>query len=128
MAGAVTVFNLGFKAGGAVTANHLVKFSALDTIVESNAAGEFCLGVASTNVSSDEATAGKQQAIHIVGAAWVEVGTAGITAGQKAASDGAGCVVAATAGDYVVGMALKTGADGDLVPVLLTISGIPLAS
>lgn len=53
------------------------------------------------------------------GIAKAKVASAGITAGQNAQCDGAGEVLAATTGDYVVGVALDTGVDNDIVRILL---------
>ena len=49
----------------------------------------------------------------------VEAGTAGVTAGDKVQTDAAGCAVAATTLDHVLGKALTTAADGALAEILL---------
>ncbi len=44
-----------------------------------------------------------------------------VTKGGDVASDAAGKAVDVTTGDYILGVALETGASGDIIPVKLTV-------
>ena len=66
--------------------------------------------------------AGKATSIAYKGIVKVKAGGA-ITAGNTVASDAAGEAVVATTGDVILGIALDTAVDGDIVSVLLSNSG-----
>lgn len=63
-------------------------------------------------------TAGDAATVGFSGVSKVSAGGS-ITAGQPVASDSAGEAVAAATGDIVLGVALKSADDGDIIPVLL---------
>jgi hypothetical protein len=77
-------------------------------------AGEDAIGVL-----QDKPTAGKVGAIAYSGVSKVIVGTGGITAGAGVQTNASGEAIAASTGDYKLGVALQTGAAGAIVPVLL---------
>ena len=123
MAGAQTgVLELPYEASGAIVKNRGVKLSGDQTVQQVAASNDRSLGVATVDVSSTEATAGKGVTVRVLGVQWCEAGAA-VTRGDRVMYDTSGRVVlAATAGNFVIGYALKgttTGA-GDLIPVLLT--------
>lgn len=76
--------------------------------------GEFAIGVLQNKPSA----AGDDAKVAISGIAKVEAGGT-ITAGGPVAVDASGNAVAASSGDIVVGVAMDSAVDGDLVGVLL---------
>lgn len=61
--------------------------------------------------------------VTISGVAMISVGSGGVTAGNMVSTDAAGKAVAAssTGGDNIVGPVLVTGAEDDIVPILMNI-------
>lgn len=95
--------------------NCLVKASTTDDTAEVAGAGALAIGVRLNKPNTGEA-----MLIQTRGIAMVIVGAAGVTAGDKVKADSAGHVVtASSAGDIANGIALRTGVDNDIVPVLL---------
>ena len=64
--------------------------------------------------------AGRAATVAISGVSKVAVGTGGVTAGAEVTTDASGNVVAATAGQNVVGIALETASATALCPVFIT--------
>ena len=67
---------------------------------------------------NDPAAAGRAAEVCIGGVTRVECGTAGVTAGDEVASDAAGNAVTAATGDIILGTALETGADGEVISII----------
>jgi len=67
---------------------------------------------------NDPAADGRAAEVCIGGITRVECGTAGVTAGDAVASDSAGNAVTAATGDVILGTALETGADGEVISII----------
>lgn len=76
--------------------------------------GESAIGV----LQNKPDAAGKSATIGYTGISKVKAGGT-ITAGQPVASDANGEAVTAATGDIVLGTAMRSGVDGDTIPVLL---------
>jgi hypothetical protein len=70
-------------------------------------------------VNQEAPASGEATVIAVAGISFVEVGTGGITAGAKVASDASGKAVAVGSGAAAVGKAMSTASAGELVAVLL---------
>lgn len=123
MAGADTLLNLPYKANEALVNNRFVKLAGDQLVDQADTAGERCIGVGLTDVSTAEAAAGKAVAVMVEGVAYVEA-SAAISRGALVMASANGRGATATTGLVVQGMALKAaGAAGDLIPVLLAAVG-----
>lgn len=89
-----------------------------DGKVELAGDGENAAGVIQDNPEEDQALCLGTDGVSIV-----EFGGS-ITAGDRVAANASGEAVQAASGDYVMGIALETGVDGDQRPVLLQKNGI----
>lgn len=107
--------NLGFTAGGAITAGNLVKISADNTVVQGTAAATSIVGVA-----YNDAASGGLVTVQADGVAKV-VANGTIAAGALVIAGATGGVVTIGAGtfDQVVGTALTGGDATDVIEILL---------
>jgi hypothetical protein len=123
MAGAHEILDMSFLAGGAITMNRLVEFSAAETVTQSNAVADDVIGVAMETCTAQDATDGRVIAVRVMGVALCKCGGA-VTRGLRVRPtvDGRIQNMAGTAGvnEVQVGIALDTGVADDLVHVLLT--------
>lgn len=121
------VLDKGFKVEGtaAAVAYRFVGFGTANwAVTVTPAAGAACPGVIMENVDAAKVTTGKVIAnVRVLGIAPVKVGTGGITRGAQVATDATGQAVAAASTNNVLGVALETGAAGDIVDVLITPMG-----
>lgn len=76
--------------------------------------GEAAIGV----IQNDPSSQGDATTVGISGISKVSAGGT-ITAGNYVASDASGEAVVAATGDIIAGIALESGVDGDIIPVLL---------
>lgn len=108
-----------YQAGGALTPGQVVKFSSADGIVVQSAAEtDLHVGV---YVGDKEALAGEIVPICVLGLATALAGDT-ITRGQRLTGEtttGRVVPVDASAGEVVIGIALASGVDGGLIPVLV---------
>ncbi|MFV0481855.1 MAG: hypothetical protein ACK5LP_07715 [Campylobacteraceae bacterium] len=70
-------------------------------------------------VSEQGCKAGEVLDVLVQGIAEVEVGSGGVVAGGLAKPDADGKAVTAASGEQIGGIVLKSGAEGNIVPVLL---------
>jgi hypothetical protein len=114
----------GFTADGAISARKAVTVNGDKQVTQVASAGSAMRGVAVYDVADGEEIPVAADGCEVL----VEVGTAGATAGNAAATDGDGNFVDAggdTSGDKVVGTFDEGGADGDLVRLYIdTVPGI----
>jgi hypothetical protein len=107
-------------AGGAIGQYRAVVLSDEDTAAQVTVAASTAIGVCQEEISAADVTAGRQASIRILGITYALAGAA-TTAGTRVAVDNAGRVVAATAGQSVLGIVLDTVTTAnDPVAVLLT--------
>lgn len=104
-----------YVAGGGVTPNRCVKFSASGTVVLAAAAADLSIGITKPQITG--ATGDRMDVVH-AGIADAVCGGA-VTRGTAVTSDAAGAIVNAAAGNRSVGVALESGVAGDIVPVLV---------
>jgi hypothetical protein len=104
-----------YVAGGAVTPNRCVKFSASGTVVLSAAAADLTVGITKPQITG--ATGDRMDVVHSGIADAVCGGT--VTRGTDVTSDAAGAIVNAVTDNRAVGVALESGVAGDIVPVLV---------
>lgn len=107
-----------FLAGAAIPANTLVKFSADNTVVPAAAATDLIIGV-SSELPTDS---GAMCDVVMAGIADVKAGgaiTRGVLVTSDASGEGVAAAPAAGVNNRVLGPALVTAADGDIVPVLV---------
>lgn len=118
---AFTELTLPFEASAAIVFNRFVKQSGNQTVAQCAASTDRALGVATTNISTAEATAGKGTAVVVLGVAWTEAGAA-VALGSRVMPDASGrAITAATVGNIPCGVAMKAAAGaGELIPVLLS--------
>jgi len=93
------------------------------TINSSGLAALTGAGLQAAGVMQDNPIAGQVGAVDIAGVTKVEAAGA-ITIGARVASNSTGEAVAATTGDYALGTAMDTGADGRIIAILLQPTGI----
>lgn len=110
----------GFLAGAAIAAYRIVKFSAVDTVIQGAAASDSLIGV----VSEVAPASGERCEVILSGVAFVEAGAA-VTVGSLITSDATGRGIAAAPASGVnarhVGVALEAAAAaGDVIRVLLS--------
>lgn len=96
----------------------IVDISGDGTITTAGSAGQAVLGVLQNDPES-----GQVAIVRTSGVSKVKVGTGGLTAGQLVQADADGTAIAGASGDYVIGMALNTGAEGSLVAVAIGVPG-----
>ena len=110
-----------FKAGAAVAKHKIVKPGAADDrVVQAADAGDKIIGV----TDRPAAAAGDPVDVAVIGEVPVECGAA-VTRGDLLTSDANGkAVPTTTAGNAVLGRALRSGADGDIIPVLLSLGSV----
>ena len=116
-----------FKASGAILPYKIVKFAGTDdfTVATAAAVSDLIIGVSNElGIAAADATAGSTLDCILVGIAELSLGTGGATRGQPLTSDasGNGVTAAPSAGvnNRLIGYALKSGASGDVIPVLLS--------
>lgn len=115
------VLDKGYRANGAIGQFRGVALAANDQVVQAGAADAALLGVSQDDVAAGDAN--KQIAnIRLLGISRCVNGTAGALARRtRVTTDASGRVVAAVAGNPVLGVTLTAGAaQGDHVDVLLT--------
>lgn len=96
-----------------------VKVTAAGTCgLATGASGEMVVGVSQNKPQ----VVGQATTVAIRGVVLVEAGSGGLTAGGAVKQDSAGKGVAASGADTVLGVALQSGAEGKLVPVLLRVN------
>lgn len=121
------VLDKGFRVEGvaAAVAYRFVGFGANNWgVTVTPAAGASCAGVLMENVDAAKVATGKVTAnVRVLGIAPVKVGAGGITRGAQVATDATGQAVAAASTNSVLGVALETGAVGDIVDILITPMG-----
>lgn len=103
-----------FDTGAAITKRRIVKVSGSDNTVIHATAGDIPIGVA----AEVDVDSGDLCDVHVAGVALVDCGGA-VTRGLFVASDADGEAVNAGTGDSGIGVALETGVDGDVIPVLI---------
>lgn len=122
------VLDKGMKVEGsaAVVANRFVGFGTANwAITLTPTVNGVVAGVVLENVDAAKVTTGKVIAnVRMMGIAPVKVGVGGVTRGTFVATDATGQCTTAAATHQVVGLALETGAAGDIIDVLLTPAGI----
>lgn len=80
-------------------------------------------GVIMENIDAAKVTYGKAVAnVRVLGIAPVKVGASAVVRGAQIGTDATGQAITATTG-FVVGMALESGAAGDIIDVLITPMG-----
>ena len=108
----------GFVATAALTKGELVKLSSGEVVV-ATAATDAIIGVTENACEAGEVVS--VRLLNAGGTAKIEAGTGGWTVGQFITSDGNGHGVdTTTAGNLIVGIALKAADAGDLAEVMLT--------
>lgn len=121
------VLDKGFKVEGtaAAVAYRFVGFGTANwACTVTPTAGGAVAGVVMENVDAAKVATGKVIAnVRVLGIAPVKVGAAGITRGAQVATDATGQAVAAVATNSVVGVAMESGAVGDIIDVLITPMG-----
>jgi hypothetical protein len=114
-----------FLGSGAISANLIVKFGADDnTVSPAAAATDLLLGI--TNeiaLVALDVTNGNTVDVTLSGVEQLKLGAAAVVRGQKLTSNasGQGITAAPAAGSnvQVIGIALKSGNAGDVIPVLI---------
>lgn len=118
------VLSRAFNAGGAIISNSFVKFgSDDDTVVQAAAAADSVIGAVNmVAVPGLGAVSGDRVDVELIGIVDIKLGGS-VTRGGLVTSDAAGKAIAATAaaGSNVraAGIALASGAAGEIIPVLL---------
>ena len=113
-----------FYGAAAIAANTIVKFGAADdTVSPATAATDLAIGI--TNelpLTATDVTNGSTVDVVIDGIGEVVLGAA-VTRGQKITCDANSKAIpaapAAGANNHIIGVALKSGAAGDIIPVLV---------
>lgn len=106
-----------YDAGGAVAAHRFVKPGAADhQMVEAEAAADAIVGISDLGADA----AGDRLDVHHVGIAKLEYG-GNVARGQLLTSDSDGKGVAVADDARVGAIALVSGVDGDIVPVLIVL-------
>ncbi|MET0466937.1 MAG: hypothetical protein ABW007_27500 [Chitinophagaceae bacterium] len=120
---ALSTYNSSAVAG--VLAYRFVKFGAGGTIDIQSASNAVNVGVVMEQADQAKVATGKATLnVRMIGIAKVIVGTGGVTQGARVMSSTTGtAITAATSGNFIAGIALQTGAVGDLIDVLLTPGG-----
>lgn len=108
-----------YTAAAAIEPYRLLKFSTSDTTVTQAAAATDALIGVSGQVG---AASGEALDVTLVGVG--EVGLGGsVTRGNSLTADADGKAVVASAGNAIIGKALKSGSAGDVIPILLHAAG-----
>jgi len=114
-----------FYGSAAIGANLIVKFGAADdTVSPAAAATDLLLGITNEMaLAALDVTNGNTVDVTLCGVEQLKLGAAAVTRGQKLTSNasGQGITAAPAAGSnvQVIGIALKSGAAGDVIPVLI---------
>lgn len=107
------------QAAGTISPYRLCKFSTTDTtVVQATAATDALIGVS----GQVGAASGEAIDITMVGVGEVTLG-GNVTRGNSVTADSDGCAVAASDGNSVAGIALKSGVADDVIPILLHAAG-----
>lgn len=123
MAGPSTILAKPFLAGGAITQYRAVKIAAGETVTTATAGTDSVIGICQEEVTAGDATAGRLVNVMMLGVSRCIAGAA-ITIGATVMTDATGRVVAATATNRPIGIALQAAsAAGDHVDVFLTPTG-----
>jgi hypothetical protein len=110
---------LNYTSGAAVGANRIVKMASDTTVVQGAATSDSLIGV-----NNELAATASGQSLDIVMGGVAEVESGGsVTRGALVSSDTIGRAVTATEDNRVIGVALKSASTGDIIPVLLGLSG-----
>lgn len=124
MSGPGYPFTRPFTPGGAITKYRLVKISATDTVVQCTAVTDKPVGVAMEDISAQDVTDGRQVAVSLFGVSRAIAGAA-ITAGATVGPDASGRVIAATATNFAIGMAVQSASTaGDHVDIMVVPIGV----
>jgi hypothetical protein len=110
-----------FKAGAAISQFRFVKAGADAThLIQAAAATDTVLGIyaAPQNANTED----KLDVVY-VGRTILEVGTAGVSFGDRLTSDSVGRAVTAATGNKIGAVALATGTVGQFIPVVLAPGG-----
>lgn len=108
-----------YLANEALTKFRFVKLAGDEAVDQCDTAGEACLGVGRVTVSAAEATAGKGTHVTELGVSFVQLGGT-VTRGDFVTTDNVGRAVTAATGNYVHGVARKSGVVGDWIPISVT--------
>lgn len=116
----------GKNAAAAITKKRFVKLDTTDatgeTVKQCDTQGERAFGVSLFSVSSGEITRGKGASIFTEGRAIVEAGAA-LAVGVEVMTDASGRAVAATAGNYILGVVDEpSGGTGQECSVVLSVA------
>lgn len=124
------VLDKGFKVEGAAAAvaYRFVGFGTANwSVTVTPTANGVVAGVLMENVDAAKVATGKVIAnVRMMGIAPVKVGSGGVTRGTYVMTDATGQAITATGTpttNQIVGLALETGAAGDIIDVLLTPGG-----
>lgn len=115
------------NSGAAQSIYRFMKFVGENAVLQQTAATIFTVGVCQDRIdAADSATGNVQVNVRILGISKVEAGVNNITLGARVMSDGTGrAIVAATTGNFPVGIALQpSAAVGEWIDVLL-VPGLP---
>ena len=117
MSGPNSLLAKSYVAGGAITKRRIVKWGAADgAVVTAAAATDALLGIA----AELDAASGARVDVHVAGIAEVELGGT-VTRGDPITSDASGKGVAAApsagANNRIVGFAMISGVNGDIISV-----------
>jgi hypothetical protein len=123
MAGPSNVLSKSFLAGGAIGIYRAVEIAAGEVVTQANAGTDAILGICQEEITADDVTRGRVANVQMLGVSRCIAGAA-ITIGATVMTDGTGRVIAATATNRPIGMALQAAAAaGDHVDVFLTPTG-----
>lgn len=122
------VLDKGFKVEGsaAAVAYRFVGFGTANwSVTVTPTAASVVAGVIMENVDAAKVATGKVIAnVRVLGIAPVKVGATPVVRGTHVATDATGQALPAAATNQVVGLALESGAVGDIIDVLLTPAGV----
>ena len=124
------VLSKGFRlsnSGAAQSIYRFMKFVDENSVIQQTAATILTVGVCQDRIdAADSATGNVQVNVAMLGISKVEAGVNNITLGARVMSDGTGrAIVAATTGNFPVGIALQpSSAVGEFIDVLL-VPGLP---
>ncbi len=108
------------KASAAVVQYTIAKMGADDdTCATAAAATDVPVGIFQAALSATDQAAGKMVEIMVSGISYLALGAGGCARGNKLTSDANGNGVVAASGNQAIGIALKSGVQGDIIPVLL---------
>jgi hypothetical protein len=123
MAGPSNTLSKPFLAGGAIGIYRVVELGASEAVTQANAGTDVVIGICQEEITAGDVTLGRVANIQMLGVSRAIAGAA-ITAGATVMTDSVGRVIAATATNRPVGIALQAAsAAGDHVDVFLTPTG-----